>query len=726
MRKLPYLFSFLCLLIQSALATDYYVSPDGNDQNLGTLPNPFLTIQKAAEVMKAGDICYIRAGTYRETIRPSDSGTPGNPIVFQAYQQEQVIITGMEELNGWESDGASTYSTTVDWTLGDDNMVMYQGQLCDLARWPNNIDQNPFTLDAAVNTDGGDNYLSHPDLPDWDWANGGSLFYLGNSRWTSWRSHVTGASKGTVNFTLPGSWVGGAHNPSKGGEFYLQGIKAALDAPYEWFLDTLENKLYLQTPDGAEPLTGSVQMKQREWSFNLENRNYIQVNGINTYGVAINLKNSNHCRVYDCAIYYGNHTLDINGEFLTNRASIILWGSNNTVEQCEIAYGSSSGIWVLGKNHTVKNNHIHDFDYLATYDAPLNIRGGEGGHQILNNTIFNGGRDCIQSFGQNTEIAYNDVSRSNLINDDCGLYYTCCSEHRVKIHHNYFHDAQSRGSHYKAAGIYLDNDTHYAEVYRNVVTGLEWTAVQINWDGWYIDIFNNTFWDNSAVMGAWHKEGTFFKEVKIYNNLSDEGSWDGTDVQDNMVMAGNPFVNAAQGDFQLKNQTDPIDQGRIIDGFTDNHQGAGPDIGAFEHGGETWQVGINWNPTERLLMDCNGVLAGDAVIDACGECTGGNTGREVAGSVDDCRVTGVLGNQPDSEPYVYPNPVHDSVLNVHLGSIKSANYQVQNILGEVVKQGKLTQQLPYISVSGMPSGNYIVLLENASREPIMQRKIIVR
>ena len=40
--------------------------------------------------MLAGDTCYIRDGTYRETIIPANSGQIANPVVFTAYRDERV------------------------------------------------------------------------------------------------------------------------------------------------------------------------------------------------------------------------------------------------------------------------------------------------------------------------------------------------------------------------------------------------------------------------------------------------------------------------------------------------------------------------------------------------------------------------------------------------------------------------------------------------------------
>src|SRR5262249_20011250 len=62
----------------------YYVAKNGDDSNSGTsLSAPFQTIQKCASLMIQGNTCYVRAGIYRETITPANSGTPSAPIAFQ-------------------------------------------------------------------------------------------------------------------------------------------------------------------------------------------------------------------------------------------------------------------------------------------------------------------------------------------------------------------------------------------------------------------------------------------------------------------------------------------------------------------------------------------------------------------------------------------------------------------------------------------------------------------
>jgi hypothetical protein len=73
----------------------YYVATTGNDNNPGTAASPFKTIQKAADIAVAGDIVYVRGGTYNEMVTFSlHSGTSSSPIQVMAYPGESPVIDG--------------------------------------------------------------------------------------------------------------------------------------------------------------------------------------------------------------------------------------------------------------------------------------------------------------------------------------------------------------------------------------------------------------------------------------------------------------------------------------------------------------------------------------------------------------------------------------------------------------------------------------------------------
>lgn len=81
-----------CIVVVPVRATTYYVTKDGNDANSGSEAQPWETIQKAADTMRAGDTVNIKAGTYVERVRPKHTGSEGNWITYQAYGDGEVKI----------------------------------------------------------------------------------------------------------------------------------------------------------------------------------------------------------------------------------------------------------------------------------------------------------------------------------------------------------------------------------------------------------------------------------------------------------------------------------------------------------------------------------------------------------------------------------------------------------------------------------------------------------
>jgi len=72
----------------------FYVSNEGNDDNPGSANAPWKTLSKAAANAQAGDIVWVRGGTYKQQLVPQNSGTASNPLVFAAYPGEEVILNG--------------------------------------------------------------------------------------------------------------------------------------------------------------------------------------------------------------------------------------------------------------------------------------------------------------------------------------------------------------------------------------------------------------------------------------------------------------------------------------------------------------------------------------------------------------------------------------------------------------------------------------------------------
>ena len=84
----------LLAFVAGVSAKDIFVSPTGTGS--GTLAAPYGSIQSAVDAAKAGDIIYLRKGTYApsKNIQVKTSGAKGSPITVKPYEAEKVIIDG--------------------------------------------------------------------------------------------------------------------------------------------------------------------------------------------------------------------------------------------------------------------------------------------------------------------------------------------------------------------------------------------------------------------------------------------------------------------------------------------------------------------------------------------------------------------------------------------------------------------------------------------------------
>ncbi len=85
----------------ASLNTRFFVSKSGNDNNDGSSESPFLTIVRASEVAKPGDVVIVRDGVYTATTLNmnmlSCSGSPDNYITFQSETKYGAVLDGNNE-----------------------------------------------------------------------------------------------------------------------------------------------------------------------------------------------------------------------------------------------------------------------------------------------------------------------------------------------------------------------------------------------------------------------------------------------------------------------------------------------------------------------------------------------------------------------------------------------------------------------------------------------------
>ena len=122
---------------------EYYVAGNGDDDNPGTEALPFRTINRACLQLRGGQYggshvggmtFWIRDGVYRETVRPTCSGTAEDPIRFVAYPGEKPIVSGADILDvPWTIHSGKIYKAP---TMVEFEQLFVDGQMMLEARWP--------------------------------------------------------------------------------------------------------------------------------------------------------------------------------------------------------------------------------------------------------------------------------------------------------------------------------------------------------------------------------------------------------------------------------------------------------------------------------------------------------------------------------------------------------------------------------------------------------------
>jgi len=99
------LFFILIVMVQNLQARVYFVATNGNDDNPGSITQPWLTWQKGFDAAVAGDTVFIRGGIYYTAgiLRggqcigvsvSSKSGSAEKPVTIQAYSGETPVLDG--------------------------------------------------------------------------------------------------------------------------------------------------------------------------------------------------------------------------------------------------------------------------------------------------------------------------------------------------------------------------------------------------------------------------------------------------------------------------------------------------------------------------------------------------------------------------------------------------------------------------------------------------------
>jgi hypothetical protein len=251
--KLKIISTYAAVLFSACLcsAQPYYVSPQGNDANPGTLKKPFATLQRAQEAVrhKRGGV-FLRGGTYYLpaplVFTAQDSGTKRAPVVFQNYRDEKPVISGGVRLDhlDWQPFTNGILQAKVPADLQTEE-IFVNGERQILARYPNFDPKAQYFDGFAADA------ISPERAALWADPAGGCFHAMHPALWGDFTWLITGKeTNGQVR--LEGGWQnnrGAAAHPQLR---FVENIFEELDAPNEWFLNFKTHTLYFYPPVGLD------------------------------------------------------------------------------------------------------------------------------------------------------------------------------------------------------------------------------------------------------------------------------------------------------------------------------------------------------------------------------------------------------------------------------------------------------------------------------------------
>ena len=360
---------------QAASQYTFYVSPEGSDSNRGTAKKPFKTIAHAQKhIRKTGAAgkkpitVYLREGTYYldETIKfvPEDSGSKKAPIVFQAYKDKKVIISGGIKLDlKWTPHSNTIIKASVPADLVTEQLFV-NGKRRHLARFPNFSPHVRFFNGVAQHA------VSGKRVARWKNPTGGYLHSLHNRRWGSLHFLITG-KKGNGELVYEGGWQHRWKSPPHRKLRFVENVFEELDAPDEWFLDRKNSTLYYYPPKELDISKARFEAVRLERLFEFAGSEGVPVRFITLRGLTLThtsrtfMKTKDRMTLSDWAIcrsgaVFINGTEDCNIENCTienvggNAVFVNHYNRRTTIRGTHIFEAGASGVAFAGDRNAVR------------------------------------------------------------------------------------------------------------------------------------------------------------------------------------------------------------------------------------------------------------------------------------------------------------------------------------------------------------------------------------
>jgi hypothetical protein len=469
-----------CALVLAAslgVAAEFYVAPTGNDANPGTARQPFATVPRARDAIRAlkqqgnlpagGVKVILRGGQYYlpQTLEfnQRDSGSAAAPITYCAYGQEKAWLSGGKPVpaSRWQPVSDSAVLQRLDpgargkvlqaslvaagippdvpqlpdafRGFTDNHPILAEvfcdGQRMQLARWPNAgfahfgeiVDpgkglRDPNGPERLARFKFEDDRLRRWNVAEGVWMNG---YWARAYLCECVRIGKIDQEKQEIEWAHS---LGYGLDNYGAKRFYVFNVLSELDMPGEYFLDRKTSTLYFWPP---QPITQcqTVVSCLATPLVNMVGADYLTFRGLgfeNGRQNAVEMSDCSHNRLIACTI----RNVGMDGV-------VVYRGLDDGVQGCDIHDTGYGGIRLSGGdrqtltpcNHFADNNHIYNTSVIRrTHSGPISLNGV--GLRAAHNLIHHEPHTAVWYNGNDIVMEYNEIYYVLTDTTEGGVFYT--------------------------------------------------------------------------------------------------------------------------------------------------------------------------------------------------------------------------------------------------------------------------------------------------------------
>ncbi len=358
-----------------------YVSPIGNDNNVGTKKKPVKSFAKAQELARKASAdqtveVIFADGIYYlpETIKFTNRDNK-RAVTYRSAHEGKAVISGGSQLQlNWERWQKGIYKAQVSAKVEIDQLYI-NGKRQRMARFPNAVaGKNVFdTWELSHNTvaDTATNPLTLKRIASWQNPKGGYIHAMHNALWGDMHWLITGKNTdGTLQYE--GGWQN--NRPSAMHPLYqmVENIFEELDTPGEWFYKADEQTIYYMPETANNLKTARVEIVKLRHLIEFDGSHQAPVKNVNLKGFvfrhtartfmdnkepllrsdwtvyrggAIVYNGAEDCSISDCEFdQVGGNTIFVNN-----------YNRRIKIQGCYIHHSGANGIAFVGDPATVRN-----------------------------------------------------------------------------------------------------------------------------------------------------------------------------------------------------------------------------------------------------------------------------------------------------------------------------------------------------------------------------------